>query len=175
MFASSLYGASVFILMSYNYAQAYASRCFLIVKYASYWIMFSLVYSLLVQNALKNGKLKHNHMELFTVSGMLTHSKWSLQRCEGSMHNCTLFIFHKALLSLHKALFTPYYNCTLWKISTHLPFDPSMQFFKKITVNTTGILFYSTLHGRIKRTKSALLSLKCKGAVWKHSYEVNLL
>ena len=36
---------------------------------------------------------------------------------------------------------------------------------------------YCTLRGRIKRTKCALFSIKCKGAVWKkkHSYEVNLL
>ena len=33
---------------------------------------------------------------------------------------------------------------------------------------------YCTLHGRIKGTKCALFSMKCKGAVWKkHSYEVN--
>ena len=34
---------------------------------------------------------------------------------------------------------------------------------------------YCTLCGRIKGTKCALFSIKCKGAVWKkkHSYEVN--
>ena len=40
----------------------------------------------------------------------------------------------------------------------------------------TVILLYCTLRGRIKGTKCALFSIKCKGAVWKkkHSYEVNL-
>ena len=33
-------------------------------------------------------------IELFTVSGMLTHSrKCCLQKCEQSMHNCTLLSF----------------------------------------------------------------------------------
>ena len=41
------------------------------------------------------------------------------------------------------------------------------------------IILYCTLCGRIKGTKCALFSIKCKGAVWKkmekkHSYEVNL-
>ena len=37
-------------------------------------------------------------------------------------------------------------------------------------------ILYCTLRGRIKGTKCALFSIKCKGAVWKkkHSYEVNL-
>ena len=46
---------------------------------------------------------------------------------------------------------------------------------------TTGYIrdynkIYCTLRGQIKGTKSALFSIKCKGAVWKkkHSYEVNL-
>ena len=40
----NLHGASLFIFMSYNYVQAYASQCFLIAKLASYQIMFSLIY-----------------------------------------------------------------------------------------------------------------------------------
>ena len=33
-----------------------------------------------------------SHIELFTVSGMLTHSRCCLQRCEHSVHNCMYFI-----------------------------------------------------------------------------------
>ena len=34
----------VHIIVNYNYARTYASRCFQIAKLASYWIVFSLVY-----------------------------------------------------------------------------------------------------------------------------------
>ena len=37
------------------------------------------------------------------------------------------------------------------------------------------MFLYCTLRGRIKGTRCALFSIKCKGAVWKKSsYEVNL-
>ena len=44
------------------------------------------------------------------------------------------------------------------------------------TCDSASSNIYCTLHGRIKGTKCALFSVKCKGAVWKikHSYEVNL-
>ena len=47
--------------------------------------------SLFVQDTLKNGKPKHSHIKLFTVSDMLTNSRGCcLQGCKCSMHNCTL-------------------------------------------------------------------------------------
>ena len=74
----NLNGVSSFIFVSYNYMQAYMSWYFLIAKLASYTRSCSLSFinSLFVQSAMKNGKLKHSSMELFTVSGMLKHSKW---------------------------------------------------------------------------------------------------
>ena len=84
----NLNGANLFIFVSYNYTRAYTSWCFLIAKLASHWIVFSLACKM----PQKNRKLKHSRMELFTVSGMLIHSRWCcLQRGERSMHNCTLF------------------------------------------------------------------------------------
>ena len=54
----------------------------------------SFISSLLVQNNSKKWKTKHSCIGLFTVSGMFTHSMWCcLQRCEHSMHNCTLLSF----------------------------------------------------------------------------------
>ena len=96
----NLNSASLFIFISYNYARADGtSLCISVLnskfKLSSYQIVLSLVYKHFVSaKCLKNGQLKHSRMELFTVSGMLTYSKWyCLQRCELSMHNCTLFSF----------------------------------------------------------------------------------
>ena len=91
----NLNGTSLFIIMNYNYARATRS-CSL-----------SFINSLFVQNASKNRKLKTSHMELLTVSGMLGGVVY-----KGVNAPCITVLylalkFHKALLSFHKALFTP--------------------------------------------------------------------
>ena len=69
--------------------------------------MFSLIYKWFIHVKCLR-KLKYSRMELFTVSGML-HIPDGVDY-KGVNAETVLYLalkFHKALLSLHKVLFTP--------------------------------------------------------------------
>ena len=69
--------------------------------FTGHWIVVPLVYIcvILTRYVVKTllnemEKLKPSCIKLFTVSGVLTDSRrYCLQKCEQSMHNCTLISF----------------------------------------------------------------------------------
>ena len=112
-----------------------------------WYVLYILLHTYLIKWKVLNTIFSHNIFISSSVSIIYLLPLWLELLCDWLCCVCLLLIFYHASIVTH---------------------------WNKHTGKNVNIL-YCTLHGRIKGTKCALFSIKCKGAVWKKSTVMKLI